>query len=351
MKSTITFMIALTAIGLFGAAAYAVEVPVDEDRYDLNTQKCQEMEISGNLWCVWKPFNNSGYTGNQTNAEPGEAPILENTIPIVCPERFYLNEGKCLPIVELGVPAEIEYEPTGIKFFDKMEEDLRDNCADGCKPSDQKLLEVLENRDNVFCYDGDRTSIQIQSPGSTLDPDMEFNEDDNYNYGANLWLQKLALNEMKCRADDILDEQIHTEFHKHKGLISPFAKQNAIPQWIRDITIKEGIEYPKLDQENFDASNEAAKNKVCYNQLYGNNYKIQFGCPKDSLYKPTDHEGFYSYNGTTSKLNPIFDYTTQQNWSDYQRYMNGDHSQQLQKNIKVTAERDRASATNYGGSK
>lgn len=346
MKIELTFMIAITAIGLIGVAAYAVEVPIDEEKFDTSILNCQEMEATGNLWCLWKPINNSGYTGNQTDAETGSGPAAAEEI--TCPDRFHLKDGECHQNPTPGTPTDKKIKPSELDFFEDMAVTLRDECSDGCKSSNEKLLEILEDP-LTFCFDGDKTSVYIQSPGHTIDPTGVIpDETDN---DSNHWLDILKQNREKCKADVTLDEDIHNEYHRNKAILHHWDKVNTIPDWINAITLEQGIQYPKLTEESFDFNDQKIMKEVCYGTVWKNVDKIAFGCPEDSLYKPTDHENFYAYNGTTSKLNPIFDVSTQKNWNDYQRYLSGDHSEQLQKAIKINEQRQAATKSNYGGQK
>jgi len=183
--------------------------------------------------------------------------------------------------IDISVPdePEIELTPTQeeLLFFEKMKEDLQVKCSIQCAPSEERLLEILEDP-MTFCYDGDRTSIQIQSPGATIDPTMDFTVEDNFKFTSNKWLGDLSLNRQKCIADDVLDKEVHTVYHEHKGLVNPFQKETVIPEWRNAITLEFGIEYPELNEHNFIESQENAQTAICTGYLYHNNLKEQQGC-------------------------------------------------------------------------
>lgn len=192
-----------------------------------------------------------------------------------------IKEEQGIDLTIPDVEPEVELTPTQeeLVFFEQMKEDLEKKCSVRCTSSEERLLEILEDP-MTFCYDGDRTSIQIQSPGATIDPTIEFTVEDNFKFSGNYWLGELSLNREKCRADDVLDNEVHTVWHEHKGLVNPFQKGTTIPEWRNALTLEYGIEYPELNEHNFIESQEDAKNRLCSDGLYGQNLKDQQNCVK-----------------------------------------------------------------------
>lgn len=295
--------------------------------FDAETQKCQLIETPEHYVynCQATAGKDNAFVDKE-EAKPG-VPVEEPT-----PETEDVKKD----------------DKSDLSIFDRLEADLKKAKESGIiSPAEEKLLEVLE-APRYHCYEGNLNSGGIQTLRAVEDPQgVTYNATDNYNLDSNYWLKEMLLRDQECLADIKLDNEVHSEYHFNKYFEPHNMKKFLIPAWVQSITDEHGIEYPVLTAQTFAENDEKIIQNVCYGGVWKNVDKIQFGCPEDALYQPTEHD--HDYQGIQSQLNPIPDLINHPLIVQANEFKSGNEGPQLQKNIKVNQERDQAKRANYGG--
>ena len=225
-------------------------------------------------------------------------------------------------------------KPEGIAVYDDFKEALEDKCAKGkCTPKEIKFLDEIDTLE--YCYDGDNTSIGIQSANAFVHPkNVTYSVTDNEDLKTNPVIKDMRLNDQRCKADKVLDETIHNVSHEHKYTsdFNPLGKEVKIPLWRANFT--HSADYSALNEHDFAATNQDAQDKICKNHLFGNAYKEQQHCPKEDLYVPTECNTC-KYDGIETQHNPMFDENTNPSWKAMQKYKNSNGTIALEGSTKI----------------
>lgn len=221
MSKSTALIIAIVAISLatvFVSSSYGEEVSVeiDTNKYDLDSQICNEGTSTGEWWCNWKK-NTSGYTGGSDENPPEEDGCLEgydrDGITGEC-TLFSQLEGEAIQICKDDPTCPLQNDIPGTTKWDKAMDQIKPDSDD---ISDKQLIMRINEMLGAQCYQGYGQSTGIQSIRSFDIPTEEYVDEDGitklrlsqkeirYNIDLEGLLAEIELHRQECIAQEKLD--------------------------------------------------------------------------------------------------------------------------------------------------
>lgn len=278
-----TIILAIIVASVFAVGAnnvYGTEVTVelDTDKYDVETQLCNEGTSTGDWWCNWQKLpNTSGYTGNQTNADTGDIPIWwDDETKSYIPDEVHTAEAIADCKEDLTCPSGNYEMPDGTVV------DLDEEIA-----KSQNTPDELPDEGVFKCgYD-----ISLWQDGSQFEAPIEIWIDSDGNKNVRLVDNNLIETDNQTTPSDLAVEACFAQWELEKRekitgeegtTITMVDNSNEIQIYHSDAAF--GI--PPIGQAqvneraNVGFSNTSIKNTIC-NGYIDNNYKKEYGCFDD----------------------------------------------------------------------
>lgn len=299
MVNRITAILLVMAVGTIGFA-YAEKSTVDVP-FDYHGQSCTFDAESLTYTCVWE--------GSRDAITLEELEEFKDVLP----------QEEYEQAVEDVTPEPVEVvKETPPTYEERMIERIEDKIEKGKETrADRDILEALKNLNE--CQRGLGNSAPVQTQGSweapLLKPDT-FGE--SFDYTKNYLLGKVVKAYEECMAQYKLEIKVLGSQYGNIVVDGDFQPYHA------DMRTTD-YNYPYVpEQHNMQPA-------LCKALQHHGNAQYDYGC----LVKPSGQYNVITYT------NPIYD--------SYAKYVNGDESQQLQKNISKSLAEKSKTTNNYGG--
>ena len=297
MVNRITTILLVMAVGTIGFA-YAEKSTIDVP-FESHGLSCVFDEDALTYTCVWE-----GIRDKITLEE------LEEFKDIL-PQEEYEDAVEAITPPEPVKEDPPTYEERVIEQIERKIEKGKETRAD------KDLLEALKNLNE--CQRGLGNSAPVQTQGSweapLLKPDTY---GESFDYSKNYLLGKVVKAYEECMAQYKLEFKVLGSQYGNIVVDGDFQPYHA------DMRTTD-FDYPYMPNTiNMQPA-------LCKALQHHGNAQYDYGC----LSKPTPVNGYIEYS------NPIYD--------SYAKYLNGDHSEQLQKNISKSLAEKSKTTNNYGG--